>query len=53
MNEEILVLSGEFKDEHGSYPQGTWLRSPHMSLHNPYVEVETIIWVKTGHLPID
>ncbi|WP_448552463.1 cupin domain-containing protein [Thalassotalea montiporae] len=51
--EEILVLSGEFKDELGSYPIGTWLRSPHMSQHHPFVEQETIIWVKTGHLPFD
>ncbi|REL30043.1 cupin domain-containing protein [Thalassotalea euphylliae] len=51
--EEILVLSGEFKDELGSYPTGTWLRSPHMSQHHPFVEQETIIWVKTGHLPFD
>ncbi|WP_290653697.1 cupin domain-containing protein [Idiomarina sp.] len=50
--EEIFVLQGEFCDEHGRYPQGTWLRSPHMSTHHPFVEHETIIWVKTGHLPI-
>ena len=49
--EEILVLSGEFIDEHGRYPTGTWLRSPHLSQHHPRVEQETIIWVKTGHLP--
>lgn len=50
--EEIFVLSGELKDEHGSYPAGSWLRSPHMSEHTPYVEEDTLIWVKTGHLPI-
>ncbi|RUO48016.1 cupin domain-containing protein [Pseudidiomarina donghaiensis] len=50
--EEILVLSGEFIDEHGRYPPGTWLRSPHASKHTPYVEQETIIYVKTGHLPV-
>jgi anti-sigma factor ChrR (cupin superfamily) len=49
--EEILVLSGEFKDEHGSYPPGTWVRSPHMSRHAPYVEKDTVIWIKVGHLP--
>jgi anti-sigma factor ChrR (cupin superfamily) len=48
--EEILVLKGEFIDEHGRYPKGTWIRSPHLSTHNPYVEEETIIFVKTGHL---
>lgn len=50
--EEIFVLSGTFKDEHGSYPKGTWIRSPHLSQHHPYVEEETIILVKTGHLKI-
>lgn len=49
--EEILVLSGTFQDEYGSYPTGCWLRSPHMSSHFPRVEEETVIWVKTGHLP--
>ncbi|WP_322406655.1 cupin domain-containing protein [Idiomarina sp. PL1-037] len=48
--EEILVLSGEFCDEHGRYPEGTWMRSPHRSVHHPFVDRETIIWVKTGHL---
>ena len=50
--EEIFVLSGEFIDEHGRYPQGCWLRSPHLSQHTPYVEQETVIYVKTGHLPV-
>ena len=48
--EEIFVISGEFIDEHGRYPAGTWIRSPHMSAHNPWVEQETVLWVKTGHL---
>ncbi len=51
--EEILVLSGTFYDEHGQYPANTWIRSPHMSQHCPYVKEETVIWVKTGHLPLD
>jgi anti-sigma factor ChrR (cupin superfamily) len=49
--EEIYVLSGTFIDEYGSYPQGSWIRSPHKSEHCPFVEEETVIWVKTGHLP--
>ena len=49
--EEIVVLSGKFCDEHGSYPAGSWIRSPHMSKHTPYVEQEeTLILVKVGHL---
>ncbi|MFH0273664.1 cupin domain-containing protein [Vibrio jasicida] len=50
--EEIFVLSGEFNDELGHYPQHTWLRNPHISEHFPFVDQETIIWVKTGHLPV-
>ncbi|MFT7186334.1 MAG: anti-sigma factor ChrR (cupin superfamily) [Pseudohongiellaceae bacterium] len=50
--EEVLVLSGEFCDEHGRYPEHTWLRSPHLSQHHPFVEQETVILVKTGHLPV-
>jgi anti-sigma factor ChrR (cupin superfamily) len=51
--EEIYVIEGELIDEFGRYPAGTWIRSPHGSRHNPYVEQDTLIWVKTGHLPID
>ncbi|TDR23297.1 cupin domain-containing protein [Marinicella litoralis] len=50
--EEIFVLSGTFKDQYGIYPKGSWIRSPHLSGHHPYVDEETIIWVKTGHLPL-
>jgi hypothetical protein len=31
-------------------PAGTWIRSPHLSQHHPFVDRETVIWVKTGHL---
>jgi len=48
--EEIYVISGELIDEHGRYPAGSWIRSPHMSRHNPYVEQDTLILVKVGHL---
>ena len=49
--EEILVLEGTFYDEHGSYPQGTWIRSPHLSKHTPFTKDDgAIIYVKTGHL---
>ncbi len=49
--EEIYVLSGTFIDEYDSYPKDSWIRSPHKSEHCPFVEEETVIWVKTGHLP--
>lgn len=50
--EEIFVLSGTFLDEHGRYPKHTWILSEHLSAHHPFVEEETVILVKTGHLPI-
>lgn len=50
--EEILVLEGTFYDEHGAYPKGSWLRSPHLSEHTPYTKSDgALIYVKTGHLP--
>lgn len=69
--EEIFVLQGVFRDEHGQHPVGTWLRKPHGSQHHLFLQnknvqkeavqietiqekimkEETIIWLKTGHLP--
>lgn len=46
------MLSGAFKDEFGRCPTGNWLRSPHLSQHHPYVDEDTLIWVKPGHPPI-
>jgi anti-sigma factor ChrR (cupin superfamily) len=49
--EEIFVLEGVFYDEHGSYPSGTWIRSPRYSTHRPFTKSEgALIYVKTGHL---
>ena len=39
--EEIFVLKGRFMDEHGIYPKGSWIRSPHLSTHFPFVEEES------------
>lgn len=51
--EEIFVLEGTFYDEHGAYPKGTWIRSPHMSQHSPFTKEDgCTIFVKTGHLPL-
>lgn len=50
--EEIFVIEGVFYDEHGEYPEGSWLRSPHLSAHTPYTRGDgALILVKTGHLP--
>jgi hypothetical protein len=52
--EEILVLDGVFRDEHGEYPAGTWIRSPHLSNHRPFTGPEgATILVKVGHLDVD
>lgn len=48
--EEILVIEGVFQDEHGDYPAGSWLRSPHLSGHTPFSDDGCVIYVKTGHL---
>lgn len=49
--EEIFVLEGTFHDEYGSYPKGSWIRSPHLSQHCPFTEEDgALIYVKTGHL---
>lgn len=49
--EEIVVLEGTFHDELGSYPKGSWIRSPHLSQHTPFTKEDgALIYVKTGHL---
>ena len=48
--EEIFVLEGNFIDEKGEYPTGTWIRSPHLSEHDPFVKEGCTILVKVGHL---
>ena len=50
--EEIFVVEGVFEDEHGRYPQGSWLRSPHLSQHQPFSREGCLIFVKTGHLDV-
>lgn len=49
--EEILVLEGLFRDEHGEYPAGSWLRNPRYSEHTPFTGAEgALIYVKVGHI---
>lgn len=48
--EEIFVVDGVFEDEHGRYPIGSWIRSPHLSMHAPFSKEGCTIFVKTGHL---
>ena len=49
--EEILVLEGEFADDQGVYPAGTWMRSPRWSRHAPFTTGKgALIYVKVGHI---
>jgi len=44
--EEFLVLEGVFQDEHGDYPQGSYVRNPPGSSHTPGAEQGCVILVK-------
>lgn len=44
--EEYLVLEGVFQDEHGDYPEGTYVRNPPTSKHTPRSEQGATIFVK-------
>ncbi|MFT5680064.1 MAG: anti-sigma factor ChrR (cupin superfamily) [Myxococcota bacterium] len=48
--EEILVLSGDLSDEHGSYRTGSWIRYPAGSEHTPTTQGGCTLYVKKGHL---
>ncbi|PMR67281.1 cupin domain-containing protein [Halomonas heilongjiangensis] len=49
---EVLVLEGAFHDEHGRYPAGSWLRTPHGSRHTPRTGADgALVYIKAGHLP--
>ena len=45
--EEFLVLEGEFGDEHGTYPAGSYVRNPIGTSHSPRIgEQGCVIFVK-------
>jgi anti-sigma factor ChrR (cupin superfamily) len=47
---EVFVLSGVLADELGTYPAGTWVRSPPGRELEPFGAEECIFYEKTGHL---
>jgi anti-sigma factor ChrR (cupin superfamily) len=49
--EEILVLEGEFRDEHGAYPAGTYLRNPWGTRHSPFSPHGCLLFVKLRQMP--
>ncbi len=51
--EEIFVLSGELRDEQGSYRAGTWIRNPAGYRRGLGSGPGVIFWAKRGHLRPD
>jgi len=49
--EELLVLDGEFCDEHGVYPSGTYLRNPWGTRHSPFSPRGCVLFVKLRQVP--
>lgn len=44
--EEFIVLDGIFQDEHGDFPEGTYVRNPPTSAHTPRSDAGCTIFVK-------
>lgn len=44
--EEFLVLDGAFRDEHGDYPAGSYVRNPPTSRHTPGSQQGCTLFVK-------
>jgi quercetin dioxygenase-like cupin family protein len=51
--EEFIVLEGEFADEHGRYPPGTYVRNPPGTHHAPFSDPGCLIWVKLRQFHAD
>ena len=49
--EEILVLDGVFADEHGDYPDGTYLLNPDGSHHAPRSDRGCLLFVRLRQYP--
>jgi hypothetical protein len=53
LGEEFIVLEGEFGDEHGRYPPGTYVRNPAGTQHVPFSEPGCLIWVKLRQFSLE
>ena len=51
--EEFIVLDGVFQDEHGDFPEGTYVRNPPTSKHTPGSEPGCTIFVKLWQFDMD
>ena len=49
--EEIYVIRGKYSDQFGEYGAGFWSRRPHASEHKPVFIEDSLLWIKSGHLP--
>lgn len=50
--EEVFVIDGEFSDEFGTYPAGTWTRSPPGSSHAVRSEKGATLYVRFGGMEL-
>jgi anti-sigma factor ChrR (cupin superfamily) len=48
--EEIFILSGDLRDQNGTYGAGTWIRNPAGVRHSLGSASGATYWVKRGHL---
>ena len=46
--EEVFVIDGEFEDEDGFYPAGTWIHNPAESSHTVKSPKGAILYVRFG-----
>ncbi len=53
LGEEYIVLEGEFADEHGRYPVGTYVRNPSGTHHAPFSDPGCVIFVKLRQFALD
>lgn len=51
--EEFIVLDGVFQDEHGDFPEGTYVRNPPTSEHTPGSDKGCTIFVKLWQFDMD
>ncbi|MFY0596731.1 MAG: cupin domain-containing protein [Cognatishimia sp.] len=51
--EEFIVLDGVFQDEHGDFPEGTYVRNPPTSAHTPGSDEGCVIFVKLWQFDMD
>jgi quercetin dioxygenase-like cupin family protein len=53
LGEEYIVIQGEFGDEHGRYPVGTYVRNPAGTHHAPFSDPGCIIFVKLRQFDLE